>query len=113
MMEARSAIFKPLTRLSSLTFMALVLFFFLRKQIIIINEGDWRAMYNTMKTSGSETADVYKLVGSMICKKHVQFDQVMWKGQLNKSNICIHWDGSNDHVPSVCHVDSLEMGVSH
>lgn len=40
MMEARSAIFKPLTRLSSLTFMVLVLFFFLRKQIIIINEGD-------------------------------------------------------------------------
>lgn len=40
MMEARSTIFKPLTRLSSLTFMVLVLFFFLRKQIIIINEGD-------------------------------------------------------------------------
>lgn len=72
-------------------------------------------MYNTMKTSSSETADVYKLVGSMICKKHVQFDQGMWKGQLNKTKaiICIHWDGSNDRVPSVCHTDSLEVGVSH
>jgi len=49
----------------------------------------------------------------MIHKKHAQFDQVMWKGQLNKGIICIHWDASNDRVPSVCHMDSLEMGVSH
>lgn len=70
-------------------------------------------MYYTEKTSRSETADVYKFVGRMIHKKHVQFDQVMWKGQLNKSNVCIYWDGSNDHVPSVCHTDSLKMGVSH
>lgn len=69
-------------------------------------------MYNTMKTSDSEAAGVYKLVGSMICKKQVQFDQVMWKGQLNKSNICIHWHGSNDRVPSVCHTDSLGVDVS-
>lgn len=70
-------------------------------------------MYNAMKTFGSEIADVYKLVGSMIHKKHVQFDRMMWKGQLNKSSICIHWDGSNDLVPSVSHTDSLKMGVSH
>lgn len=70
-------------------------------------------MYNAKKTSWSETADVYKLVGRMICRKHVQFDQVMWKGQWNKSNVCIYWDGSNDPVPSVCHTDSLKMGVSH
>ena len=73
----------------------------------------YNTLYNTMKTSGSETADVYKLVGCMIHKKHAQFDQVMWKGQLNKGIICIHWDASNDRVPSVCHMDSLEMGVSH
>lgn len=70
-------------------------------------------MYNTMKTSGSETAGIYGLGGSMICKKQVQFHQVMWRGQLNKSSVCIHWDGGNDCVPSVCHPDSLEMGVSH
>lgn len=49
----------------------------------------------------------------MIHKKHVQFDQVMWRGQLNKSNVCIYWDDCNDPVPSVCHADSLKMGVSH
>lgn len=70
-------------------------------------------MYNRMKTFGSEIAAVCKLVGSMICEKHVQFDQVMWKGRFNKSNICIHWDSSNDCAPSACHTDSLEMGVTH
>lgn len=71
-------------------------------------------MCNTMEIYGSETADVHKLIESPSSyKKHIQFDQVMWKQESNYRKIYICWDGSNDCVPSVCHMGSLEMGVSH
>lgn len=47
-------------------------------------------MCNTMEIYGSETADVHKLIESQSSyKKHIQFDQVMWKQESNYRKIYI------------------------